>query len=161
MVPYDCTNDKAINNKVEQNEVLGKQGFYYVIMFLKPRAGHVNLLCIDQVLVTTLTQWGFEVFLFLFYLLNATEKNSKVSNMDLKGFKVMTDLIGMCQIKFIAVVVAYLLIVRLLCLPRDLLAHYVLEPSAHQWLLFLLSLLCALLHCYTAYHLTLLCLGTF
>lgn len=78
-----------------------------MILFLKPRAGHGNLLCIDQVFLTTLIQWGFEVFFVFILLLSAIEKNSEVSNMDLKEFKVMTDLIGMCQIKCTAVVTAY------------------------------------------------------
>lgn len=41
-------------------------------------------------------------------MLSAIEKNSEVSDMDLKGFKVMTNLIGIkYQIKSIAVVAAY------------------------------------------------------
>lgn len=74
-------------------------------MFLKPRAGHVNLLCIDGVLLTTLIQWGFEYFLF--YLLSAIEKNSEVSNMDLKGFKVNDRFDCNVMIKCIAVIAAY------------------------------------------------------
>lgn len=79
-----------------------------MIIFLKPREGHVNLHCIDQVFLTTLIQWGFKYFLLLFYVLSAIEKNSEVSTIDLKGSKAITDLIGIkYQIKSIAVFAAY------------------------------------------------------
>lgn len=64
MVPCDYTRHKAINDKVERNQVWKKQGLYCAVMFLKPRAEHVNLFCTDQELVITLTQEGFEYFYF-------------------------------------------------------------------------------------------------
>lgn len=44
------------------------------------------------------------------------------SNMGLRRFKNTTDLNGMCQIEFMAVIAVYLLIGRFLCLQQGLLA---------------------------------------
>lgn len=62
MVPCDYTMCKAINNKVEWNQLLGKTRILLCDLVLEARAGHVNLFCTDQELVTTLTQLGFEYF---------------------------------------------------------------------------------------------------
>lgn len=127
-----------------------------MITFLKSRTGYANLLCIDQVLLNALIQWGFKYFLFsILHAKCYREKQwgiqygpQRIQDNDKSNWNQVPDQIySSC---------CCLLIVRLLCLPRDLLACYVLELRAHQWLLlllllllllFLLSLLCALLHC--------------
>lgn len=76
-------------------------------------------------------------------------------NMELKDFKITTDLIEMCQMKRRAVIAAQVLIDRLLCLPRGLL---ILLYIPLQCPLVALLLCCCLLQCFAASYFT---LGTF